>query len=1124
MPNVARIVAILEARDLASPTMVRFGNAVKTVGALAAAVGAVQIGRMLVGGIEEAVAAASEAEEVEQRLAKAIQNSGQSVTDVLPKLLGQASALQTVTGRNDEAIKSGQSLLISLGKLRGEGLERATKAALDLSAGTGKDLAESFQVVAKASAGNTTALQKLGIRIDENIPRSQRFGAALDQLDQRFGGQAVARMGTFAGRVELLNNRIGELKETVGRPFVEVFSEVLGTALNPFLKDLDDSINKSEQFRASVLLSSAAVAELAGQIADVAEPFAKFAIGAGVLSGLAVFGQQFAIIQTQSDKSRASLGKLSAEIDQVGRDLAALERAKPDLSTDEFNRQQIALEARRAALKDAIADQTTLGTRLRQSAQRLRDLAAEGKPAAGALVGTGDAADDAADSLSALNDALDAAGIKGGADQLTKQIHNVQEALEALSDAKPRLDPADFLSTERELQGKLGELQARLKLLGVPTKLKLEGEAAIAETAAVAGAAGVKLRNLKREAAELAVVWKELTDRRESIGEEQFAAGARAVSKLGAGIEALGESVSVPVSQLDRLNARLELIDAQPVRDLARAAVDLAHEWDAIADTGDVFPAGQIDARAREIGRLKAELKGLGQDVEIGFDLDTRLGTAAARAELEELAKTAGLSLRDVELDAQHLEDFWNAIQLSPLFTDQERAELSKAVAAAKVGLESLGEPVEIHLTGVGRLAELNEQLKAVGAEGFRDLQQEARALEAAWLATKAAFADGLLTPEQFRLSERGLDALRQEIERLGQGVDVGDLPAVNIPVHLQIEEAVAAFVQDGAPAIQDALDRIGAEGIEPLGETLDRVFRGQATDAAVSFGDALVDAAVDGEAAWDKFFKSLLKDIAKAIVRALVLRAIMAAVSGGASEAGGGVVTGALTAFAEGGKVTGGVPGKDSVPALLTPGEFVVNAPAAKRLGPQFLEAINTGRVPMGGAPGGRGVVVGAGGAGARGGAGGSGGPGGRGGPGGSVPALLTPGEFVVAAPAAHRLGKAFLEAVNTGRMPLHKLAAGGPVAHELLAPQPMPLMEHFARFAEGGVVGLPPMTKAVPNLSAPSTQAQSRGGARAMTINVDASIRDVAGLTDSQLRELLLRHPKDVADAVRDAMRLGL
>jgi hypothetical protein len=57
-----------------------------------------------------------------------------------------------------------------------------------------------------------------------------------------------------------------------------------------------------------------------------------------------------------------------------------------------------------------------------------------------------------------------------------------------------------------------------------------------------------------------------------------------------------------------------------------------------------------------------------------------------------------------------------------------------------------------------------------------------------------------------------------------------------------------------------------------------------------------------------------------------------------------------AIGAFAEGGIVAGGIPGKDSVPALLTPGEFVIPADVVAKMGAAHFEAYRRGGMPVDG------------------------------------------------------------------------------------------------------------------------------------------------------------------------------
>lgn len=56
----------------------------------------------------------------------------------------------------------------------------------------------------------------------------------------------------------------------------------------------------------------------------------------------------------------------------------------------------------------------------------------------------------------------------------------------------------------------------------------------------------------------------------------------------------------------------------------------------------------------------------------------------------------------------------------------------------------------------------------------------------------------------------------------------------------------------------------------------------------------------------------------------------------------GSGLAPAVVRAFAQGGLVYGGTPGKDSVPALLTPGEYVLNTRAVERIGVAALESAN--------------------------------------------------------------------------------------------------------------------------------------------------------------------------------------
>lgn len=122
---------------------------------------------------------------------------------------------------------------------------------------------------------------------------------------------------------------------------------------------------------------------------------------------------------------------------------------------------------------------------------------------------------------------------------------------------------------------------------------------------------------------------------------------------------------------------------------------------------------------------------------------------------------------------------------------------------------------------------------------------------------------------------------------------------------------------------------------IQQTSNQLAKDFSGAITDwitGAQSFGDAM---------------KNILQQLIAQLIQAAIYATIVAACTGG----GGGFAArwkGAFgNAFASGGAVAGpGTGTSDSIPAMLSNGEYVLNAQAVDRLGVPFLNGLNTGRL----------------------------------------------------------------------------------------------------------------------------------------------------------------------------------
>ena len=113
------------------------------------------------------VDAASEAQSSLNNLSIALSQTGQLTEQNIKSLQDFASEIQRTTAFEDDAVISTAAYIQSLARLDTEGLQRATEAAINLSAVLGIDLDSASAIVAKAAEGNTVALGKLGIQFEK---------------------------------------------------------------------------------------------------------------------------------------------------------------------------------------------------------------------------------------------------------------------------------------------------------------------------------------------------------------------------------------------------------------------------------------------------------------------------------------------------------------------------------------------------------------------------------------------------------------------------------------------------------------------------------------------------------------------------------------------------------------------------------------------------------------------------------------------------------------------------------------------------------------------------------------------------------------------------------------------
>jgi hypothetical protein len=157
--------------------------------------------------------------------------------------------------------------------------------AVDISKGSGKSLETVTAALAKGYDGNTNALGKLGLGLDQGLIKSKDFGAITEQLTKNFGGFGKAAGDTTEGQLARFTLGIAELKEGIGAALLPVLDAVL-PLINKFAKWAQD--NPEFFVIMGAALAGIATAIVAINIAMSINPITAIAIGIGLVAAAAV--------------------------------------------------------------------------------------------------------------------------------------------------------------------------------------------------------------------------------------------------------------------------------------------------------------------------------------------------------------------------------------------------------------------------------------------------------------------------------------------------------------------------------------------------------------------------------------------------------------------------------------------------------------------------------------------------------------------------------------------------------------------------------------------------------------------------------------------------------------------
>jgi hypothetical protein len=269
-------------------------------------------------------------EKAARSLSLALANTGNAFASIeVEKFIAN---LQRTTGVLDDNLRPAfRTLLTATGDVKKS--QDGLALALDIAAGTGKDLGAVSMALAKAYGGQTTALSRLGAGLSKATLASGDMDAITQSLTDKFQGQALAAAEGYAGSMDRLAVASNNAKEIIGKDLLDSMQLIAGkngiggatTAMEGFATQIGNAI-----YGIGVLtskLKSLPGAGLIGQFLDAA----------GQVSGLGLLSRLGSSSKARSAGTPAQSPGQRKAIDKANADAIKLQKTKNTLSTIDNN-------------------------------------------------------------------------------------------------------------------------------------------------------------------------------------------------------------------------------------------------------------------------------------------------------------------------------------------------------------------------------------------------------------------------------------------------------------------------------------------------------------------------------------------------------------------------------------------------------------------------------------------------------------------------------------------------------------------------------------------------------------------------------------------------------------------
>lgn len=181
-------------------------------------------------------------EKAAKSLEIALKNTGNGFATIATE--GFISRLQdTFKVLDDDLRPAFQTLLNTTGSITKS--QKALELALNISAGTGKNLQMISMALARGFAGQTTGLSRLGAGLDKATLKTGDMDKITGVLAAKFAGQALAATKTYTGQMNALTVATESAKEEIGKGLLDSIALLGGSNGIDNATDSMDAYGKS---------------------------------------------------------------------------------------------------------------------------------------------------------------------------------------------------------------------------------------------------------------------------------------------------------------------------------------------------------------------------------------------------------------------------------------------------------------------------------------------------------------------------------------------------------------------------------------------------------------------------------------------------------------------------------------------------------------------------------------------------------------------------------------------------------------------------------------------------------------------------------------------------------------